>query len=275
MTKDQPVEDQEGNLPALVVRWIGQIAGAAGAAYAAAPHDVRKQAALGAGIGGSIPFVGAPLAALGAYLATKPADGRRRNLGAGATTLLVILGLAAAGGATYAGVQYWKKRQIPANYLSGFIAPGATLSAAPGLVEDVEQEISLTGIQLRDKEGTIHDVAETVNFYPPTAEDPDGSMFTNHRFPADGYEFEGMVALGRVVTNLNGQGAVAIYDQILEAYIAGAQDPGVASVTALQTLLPKIHWGKITPGSAEDMVFYGADILAQIAWQNLPGYEQP
>jgi hypothetical protein len=114
MTKDKPVEEQEGNMPALVLRWIGQIAGAAGGAYAAAPPDLRGRAALGAGIGGAIPFVGAPLAALGAYLATKP-KGRKSNLGAGATTLLVILGLAAAGGATYAGVKYWKKRKAKEN----------------------------------------------------------------------------------------------------------------------------------------------------------------
>lgn len=106
--------DDEGKAPvsAYVVRWLGQIGGAAGGAALGAPPELKARAAVGAAIGGAVPLVGAPLAAVGAYIATRPKDGREANpMSPMATVALVTLGLAAAGGLTYVGVKAWKARE--------------------------------------------------------------------------------------------------------------------------------------------------------------------
>lgn len=97
-----------------VLRWLGQIGGAAGGAALGAPDGLKGRAAIGAAIGGSIPIFGAPLAAVGAYIATNP---RKQNpyeknpMGTGAIVGLSLLGLAILGGGTYYGVKAIKKRQ--------------------------------------------------------------------------------------------------------------------------------------------------------------------
>lgn len=95
----------------MAVRWIGHIAGAAGGAAIGAPKELRGRAAVGAAIGGAVPFVGAPLAALGAYIATRPKDPRAANpMSTGATVALAALGIAVLGGGTYYGVKALKAR---------------------------------------------------------------------------------------------------------------------------------------------------------------------
>lgn len=99
-------EDGEAPVAAYVVRWIGQVAGAAGGAAAGAPEGLKGRAALGAAIGGAVPLIGAPLAAVGAYIATRPKDNRQSNpLSPIAAITLVALGLATTGGLVYAGVK--------------------------------------------------------------------------------------------------------------------------------------------------------------------------
>ena len=108
-TKDLPQEEKKPSAGAVALRFIGQVGGAAGAAALAAPAPLRTRAAIGAGIGGAIPILGAPMAALGAYIATDPK--RKSNPSALGNAALLALGLLAAGGVTYAGVRYYKKRQ--------------------------------------------------------------------------------------------------------------------------------------------------------------------
>lgn len=104
-TKDQ--EEAKPPPMAVAVRFLGQVAGAAGGAALAAPKPLRTRAAVGAGIGGAVPLLGAPLAALGAYIATEPK--RNNNPSTLTTVALGALGLLAAGGATYAGVKAYNK----------------------------------------------------------------------------------------------------------------------------------------------------------------------
>lgn len=95
-----------------IVRWIGQVGGAAGGAAMGAPEGLKGRAAVGAAIGGAIPFLGAPLAAVGAYIATRPSGGRAANpMSTGAMVALSLLGLGVLGGGTYFGVKALKKRQ--------------------------------------------------------------------------------------------------------------------------------------------------------------------
>lgn len=95
-----------------IVRWVGQIAGAAAGGYLGAPDAMKTRAAVGAAVGGSIPFLGAPLAAVGAYVATRPGGGRKANpMSTGATIGLALGGLALLGGGTYLGVRALKARK--------------------------------------------------------------------------------------------------------------------------------------------------------------------
>lgn len=93
------------NPPVYASRVVGQVLGAAGVAALAAPRGRRTRAALGGAAGAWVPYVGAPLAALGAYFATK--SGRKSNpirprakrwiwIAAGVATLLVGGGVAYA-----------------------------------------------------------------------------------------------------------------------------------------------------------------------------------
>lgn len=91
---------------------LGGAGGAAGGAALGAPAGLRGKAAMWGAIGGAIPFFGFITGPLAAYLATRPGGGgRKANMTTTTTALLAVLGLAAAGGATYAGVKIWKDRK--------------------------------------------------------------------------------------------------------------------------------------------------------------------
>lgn len=105
--------DEAGDVPiaAYVVRWIGQVAGAAGGAAVGAPDGLKRRAAVGAAIGGAVPLIGAPLAAVGAYIATRPTDDRQSNpMSPAAMIALLAIGLATTGGLVYAGVKAMQAR---------------------------------------------------------------------------------------------------------------------------------------------------------------------
>lgn len=105
-----------------IIRWLGQIGGAAGGAALGAPEGLKGRAAVGAAIGGAVPFIGAPLAAVGAYVATRP-KGRSNNPyeqnPSPMTWVGVALGVAVVGAGTYFGVKALKKRQEEAGNGNG------------------------------------------------------------------------------------------------------------------------------------------------------------
>lgn len=113
-------EKEKIPVAAVAVRWIGQVAGAAGGAAVGAPEGLKGRAAVGAAIGGAVPLLGAPLAAVGAYLATRPKS-RTNNPAANPGWVgeppprygylaLSVLGVVFLGGATYYGVKAYKAR---------------------------------------------------------------------------------------------------------------------------------------------------------------------
>lgn len=111
-------EDAEGLGPLWASRVVGQLVGAAGAAAIAAPTQMRTRAALGAAAGAWVPFLGAPLAAVGAYVATRPraqnplSPGQRRWMWIGGGVLAALF---VGGGVAYARV---RKRMEPSPPLS-------------------------------------------------------------------------------------------------------------------------------------------------------------
>jgi hypothetical protein len=115
VAQNQPEGQVKVGMGPSLLRFVGQVSGAAGAAALAAPQPLRTRAAVGAAIGGMIPILGAPLAALGAYIATSPK--RAKNPSPMATAGLVALGLAAAGGLGYGGYRaykaYQEKKSLP------------------------------------------------------------------------------------------------------------------------------------------------------------------
>lgn len=122
-------EAPEPSYAGAAVRWLGQIGGAAGGAALGAPDGLKGRAAVGAAIGGAIPFLGAPLAAVGAYIATRPQA--RQNpyeqnpVGTGTVVALSLLGLAVLGTGTYYGVKELKKRrELKAAEDGGELPPG-------------------------------------------------------------------------------------------------------------------------------------------------------
>lgn len=94
----------------IVASSLGGAVGAAGAAALGAPQDLRGRAALGAALGGVIPFFGGPLAALGAYIATKPPSRHRNPVPVAAMIALGVLGAGTMGALTYAGLQLAHER---------------------------------------------------------------------------------------------------------------------------------------------------------------------
>lgn len=156
------------------------------------------------------------------------------------------------------------KAGVPQDYLSGLFSPGATLAAAPGVVADVEKPIVLQDVQMRDADGNIHDVRNAAFM-------PDGSWNTS-----DGADVWNLFSpmrpvIGTLVTNLYGPGAEDAYGRVLDAYIAGAEQPVDAAIAVLNDLRPQVDWAAVAPGSAEEMVGDGVLLLAEIAKQNLPG----
>lgn len=115
LTDVQKKEYVDGVMKAMAILIAGNAVGgsalaAAGAALVA-PEGMRSRAAIGAAIGGVVPIFGAPLAALGAYIATSPKD-RAANpmstgaqLGWGAATVIVL------GGLGYAAWR-WEKAKV-------------------------------------------------------------------------------------------------------------------------------------------------------------------
>ena len=115
----------------IVVRFAGQIAGAAGGAALGAPDGLKGRAAVGAALGGAVPFVGAPLAALGAYIATRPSARRQNNPMSRPVTVAVVgLGLLTAGGLIYAGLKALEARK------SGGTENGEGDGEAEGNIDD-------------------------------------------------------------------------------------------------------------------------------------------
>lgn len=130
-------------------------------------------------------------------------------------------------------------------YLSGLIAPRATLGAAPQVISDLQFPITLSGIEIRTAEGDIVPVM-SATFTPGS--DPN---------------------IDRLVTNLTGRGALELYEIALAGLGQGKQ-PADAAVAALRTLRPKIDWQGLTPTqSAEELVLNGAVLLAVIGEQSL------
>lgn len=115
MAEETPEGGNKAPASAMIVRWLGQIGGAAGGAAIGAPDGQKGRAAVGAALGGAVPFLGAPLAAVGAYVATMPKSRNANPLSPAATWTLVILGLAGAAGLTYAGVKALEARDKNGN----------------------------------------------------------------------------------------------------------------------------------------------------------------
>lgn len=81
---------------------VGGSALAAAGAALVAPEGMRTRAAIGAAIGGIVPIFGAPLAALGAYIATAPKDRAANPMSTTGQIGLGVAALALVGGLGYA-----------------------------------------------------------------------------------------------------------------------------------------------------------------------------
>lgn len=113
----------------LAFRGLGQILGAAGASAIAAPDGKRGVAALGAGAGAWVPFMGAPLAAGGAYLATAD-GGRRRNPLSSRTKRWLWIGGGVAAALLIGGVVYARSKAAP----EGPLEPKDAVDRAIGIL---------------------------------------------------------------------------------------------------------------------------------------------
>lgn len=191
------------------------------------------------------------------------------------TKLLAATGIILGGGKLWSDYKAKKRRKkkkkpaIPADYLSGYYAIGATLGAAEDVVADIEKPVSFAAVGMRDKDGNVV-LVRNATIYPPDQQSPEGRLEADIPIPQD---FYGMgPVIGRVVTNLTGDATLSIYDAILNAYIdQGADSPQAVADSVLQQVLPLIRWSSVQPDSAPGLVRSGATTLAEIARQNLPG----
>ena len=179
---------------------------------------------------------------------------------AGLGTLAVVLGLRSAAAKRRRLAKKKKKPEpepappveIPEDYFSGYLAPGATLGAAPSVLADIQTPIYISGedlgweIALRTAEGDILLVPEVELG-------------------------EGADDISRLVLNLYSGIVPTLHEMNLNLLAnEGYTDPHLVASRNLFQLLSKINWeGELPDGTPEDLVYRGAVTLAVVGQQSL------
>lgn len=224
--------------------------------------------------------------------------GRRRNPSTNpsmfSTVLAVGLGLAAAGGGYLLYKRYGHKLQPklpPAEALAGALMPGATLAAAPFVVQDVMQPVQLStnAAALPSGYDLVPDLAvasgqttsmpmSNINFGSDAGGNPNPTMWSGR--DAAGNTNSGQAqpkAIAALVTNVTGEFARELYERAL-AKIAGGVDwtDGAARDAAIKSILeraaPRVDYSRgLEPyvvGDPASIAWYAAQLLGAVANQS-------